>query len=674
MEGDNGANWSDDSSQEDHNLLDDLYFNGGSYHTENGLDNDESDADSIEVLPEAYVYSVEIDNNLLGLYQTDDEMNDNNDQEDEDDVSGSGEYEADDEDHEYEEGSDNEDSDSLLVNNPDDQSELNSPDSYSFPNVSHVHHMQRASDLLMAVSLGSEPNKSRIIKQATDSMLELVKMATTSDPLWQRRGTGEMEILNGLQYLRQFGSFDSTMEAIIKMVENGEHQLSQNHDPLENQNMPPLATILAFEPLHIEATREFGFVNATAPTIVKLFMDMDLWCNAFPTIVARATPLGILQHGVPADNYDGMLKVMTAEFHQSSPLVPARQSYFARHSKRLTNGSWAVVDVSLESLFPYPHVQFRRRPSGCLIQEIPNGVSMVTWVEHVESDNRWVHPIFQPIVNSGLAFGAQRWVAMINRHCHWTEALMDRTIYRDPAAFFPRAGRNSLLRVAERMTRGFFKNISSCSDNANAWLPLPAPISGNEDIRFRFGDLLILPGRDARSTVIFTTSLRLPVPPKILFDFLADYRMRVQWDLLSDDRFVQELGYVRTGEIPENKVSVLQVKFANAIEILYIQENFADPTGSYVVFAPVDTAAMSAIMNGENPELVTIMPSGFSILPDKAPGNGPVGSILTIAFKTADNHLSSENYVPAEVLRTIDGVLTTTIYKIRKAFFADNDV
>ncbi|OMP04482.1 hypothetical protein COLO4_09607 [Corchorus olitorius] len=519
-------------------------------------------------------------------------MNDN-DQDDEDDVSGSGEYEADDEDH-HDEGSDNEDSDSLLVNNPDDQSELNSPDSYSSPNVS-VHHMQRASDLLMAVSLGSEPNKSRIIKQATDSMEELVKMATTGEPLWQRRGTGEMEILNGLQYLRQFGSFDSTMEAIIKMVENGEHQLSPNHDPLDNQNMPPLATILAFEPLHIEATREFGFVNATASTIVKLFMDMDLWCNAFPTIVARATPLGILQHGVPAGSYDGMLKV-------------------------------------------------------------------VTWVEHVESDNKWVHPIFKPIVNSGLAFGAQRWVAMINRHCHWTEALMDqRIITRDPAAFFPRAGRNSLLRVAERMTGGFFKNISSCSDNANAWLPLPAPISGNEDIRFRIGDLLILPGRDPSSTVIFTTSLQLPVPPKILFDFLADYRMREK-----------ELGYVRTGEIPENKVSVLQVKFANAIEILYIQENFADPTGSHVVFAPVDTPAMISIVNGGNPELATILPSGFSILPDKAPGNGPVGSILTIAFKTADNNLSSENYVPTEVLRTMDGVLTTTIHKIRKAFLADD--
>lgn len=70
---------------------------------------------------------------------------------------------------------------------------------------------------------------------------------------------------------------------------------------------------------------------------------------------------------------------MAAEFYAPSPLIPIRETYFARHCKRLGHGMWGVVDVSLESLFQFPSAKtFRRRPSGCLIEEMPNGRSKVT--------------------------------------------------------------------------------------------------------------------------------------------------------------------------------------------------------------------------------------------------------------------------------------------------------
>lgn len=68
---------------------------------------------------------------------------------------------------------------------------------------------------------------------------------------------------------------------------------------------------------------------------------------------------------------------MTSEFHVPSPLVPVRESYFARYCKQLGPGTWGVVDVSLENMFKYPSICFRRRPSGCLIQAMPNGYSKV---------------------------------------------------------------------------------------------------------------------------------------------------------------------------------------------------------------------------------------------------------------------------------------------------------
>lgn len=105
---------------------------------------------------------------------------------------------------------------------------------------------------------------------------------------------------------------------------------------------------------------------------------------------------------------------MTAEFQVPSPLVPTRESYFARYCKHHAVGTWAVVDVSLDNLQPTSLPRCRRRPSGCLIKELSNGYSKVTWIEHVEVDDRADHNIYRPLVNYGLAFGARRWVATLD--------------------------------------------------------------------------------------------------------------------------------------------------------------------------------------------------------------------------------------------------------------------
>jgi homeobox-leucine zipper protein len=68
---------------------------------------------------------------------------------------------------------------------------------------------------------------------------------------------------------------------------------------------------------------------------------------------------------------------MTAEFQVPSPLVPTRENYFVRYCKQHSDATWAVVDVSLDNLRPSPISRSRRRPSGCLIQELPNGYSKV---------------------------------------------------------------------------------------------------------------------------------------------------------------------------------------------------------------------------------------------------------------------------------------------------------
>ncbi|KAL5159701.1 Homeobox-leucine zipper protein MERISTEM L1 [Glycine soja] len=93
-------------------------------------------------------------------------------------------------------------------------------------------------------------------------------------------------------------------------------------------------------------------------------------------IVSRAMTLEVLSTGV-AGNYNGALQVMTAELQLPTPLVPTRESYFVRYCKQHVDGTWAVVNVSLDNLRPSPSARCRRRPSGCLIQEMTNAYSKV---------------------------------------------------------------------------------------------------------------------------------------------------------------------------------------------------------------------------------------------------------------------------------------------------------
>lgn len=72
---------------------------------------------------------------------------------------------------------------------------------------------------------------------------------------------------------------------------------------------------------------------------------------------------------------------MYEELQVLSPLVPTRQLYLLRLVQEIKQGAWAVVNVSydLPQYNAYPHSRFKVTclPSGCLIQDMPNGYSKV---------------------------------------------------------------------------------------------------------------------------------------------------------------------------------------------------------------------------------------------------------------------------------------------------------
>lgn len=52
----------------------------------------------------------------------------------------------------------------------------------------------------------------------------------------------------------------------------------------------------------------------------------------------------------------------------------------------------------------------------------------VTWVEHSEYDESIVHQLFRGLISSGVGFGAQRWLATLERQCECLAILMSSTI------------------------------------------------------------------------------------------------------------------------------------------------------------------------------------------------------------------------------------------------------
>ncbi|CAI9292594.1 unnamed protein product [Lactuca saligna] len=359
-------------------------------------------------------------------------------------------------------------------------------------------------------------------------MEELVRKAQVCEPLWVPTSNNSHEILSEDEYVRSFP-----------------------------RGIGP--KLMGFKS---EASRESMVVSMNHMTVVEILMDVHQWSNVFSGIVSRAMTLEVLSTGV-AGNYNGALQVMRAEYQIPSPLVPTRENYFVRYCKQHGDGTWAVVDVSMDNMGSSSISRFRRRPSGCLIQELLNGYSKVTWIEHVEVDNGDVHDIYKVLVNSGLAFGEKRWVATLDRQSERLASAMASNIPagdvggKCPIITSPK-GRKSMLKLAERMVLSFCSGVGAST--AHTWTSLSG--SGGDD-----------------------------------------------WDILSNCGHVEEIAHIANGRDPGNCVSLLRV---NVIQIMFALL----PSGFAILPDGLVDDEGGALVSGTGGSLLTI---AFQILVDSDP-------------------------------------------------------
>ncbi|KAL8172476.1 hypothetical protein V2J09_024280 [Rumex salicifolius] len=506
--------------------------------------------------------------------------------------------------------------------------------------------------------------RSMFLELALAAMDELVKMAQGDEPLWLRstmEGSGR-EILNHEEYMRTF-------TPCIGLKPNG---------------------------YITEATRETGMVIINSLALVETLMDSvsnhqsiisypissilkNRWRDMFPCMISRTSTTDVIANGMGGTR-NGALQLMHAELLVLSPLVPVRVVNFLRFCKQHAEGVWAVVDVSIdyirETSGAPSYVNCRRLPSGCVVQDMPNGYSKVTWVEHADYDESGIHHLYRPLVSAGLGFGAQRWVTTLQRQCECLAIIMSSI----PAPITT-SGRRSMLKLARRMTDNFCAGV--CASTVHKWSKLDIG-SVDEDVRVMTRQSMDDPGEPPGVVLSAATSVWLPVSSQRLFDFLRDERLRSVWDILSNGGPMQEMAHVAKGQDQGNCVSLLRASAINANQnsMLILQETCNDASGSLVVYAPVDIPAMHVVMNGGDSAYVALLPSGFAILPDGpglsghsgllgAHGNGPGshrsgGSLLTVAFQILVSNLPTAK-LTVESVETVNNLISCTVQKIKAA-------
>ncbi|CAN7058703.1 hypothetical protein Bca4012_094235 [Brassica carinata] len=497
---------------------------------------------------------------------------------------------------------------------------------------------------MAAPTLPSQPNlvlsdidKSVMTNIAVTAMEELIRLTQTNEPLWIKND-GARDVLN-------LGSYEN-------MFPRASSRGGKNHN------------------VRVEASRSSGVVFINAMTLVDMLMDSVKSAELFPSVVvASSKSLAVVSSGLRGNHGDA-LHLMLEELQVLSPLVPTREFSVLRYCQQIEHGTWAIVNVSYELPQFISHSRPYRFPSGCLIQDLSNGYCKVTWVEHIEiSEQEPIHEMFKDHVREGLAFGAERWIATLQRMCERFTAL------HEPAtsSVIPSPeGKRSVMKLAQRMVSNFCLSVGTSNNTRSSTV-----VSGMNEFGIRVTSYKSQ--HEPNGMVLCAaTSFWLPVSPLIVFNFLKDERTRPQWDVLLNGSSVQEVAHIANGSHPGNCISILRGFNASSSQnnMLILQESCVDSSGSLVVYTPLDLPALNMAMSGQDTSYIPILPSGFAVSPDgsknnqipelkvEGGGGGGGGSLITVGFQIMVSSLQSGK-LNMESMETVNNLISSTVHHIK---------
>ncbi|KAA8530707.1 hypothetical protein F0562_005359 [Nyssa sinensis] len=462
--------------------------------------------------------------------------------------------------------------------------------------------------------------KLLMVETAASAMDELIKLLQVNEPVWIKSSTGGRYFLHSDSYDKLF----------------------------------PRVSHFKSSSAQVESSKYSGVVMMSGSQLADMFLDSDKWVDVFPTIVTKATTIEVLDTGMSG--------------HQDASL-------------QLACGWWLTVsyDCSRENPDTAP-LRTWKLPSGCMIQDMSNGYSRVTWVEHVEVDDKSLnHRLFRDLVCNSSAYGAERWVITLQRTCERAAyALVANTPNNELGGVINMPeGRRSLMKLSHRMVKNFCSMLSM-SDKLG--FPHLSELNNcGVRISVRKSDES---GQPDGVVVSAATSLWLPLSCETLFNFFRNQNTRAQWDVLSYGNPVHEIANISSGPHPGNCVSVIQPFVPHESNMLMLQENCMDSLGSLIVYAPIDIPAIRSVITGEDSTCMPILPSGFVISGDGRPeretgaststsASGSSGSLLTVAFQILVC-CSSSKQLNMESVATVNTLISSTVQKIKAALGCSN--
>ncbi|KAM0832724.1 hypothetical protein ACQ4PT_064718 [Festuca glaucescens] len=484
------------------------------------------------------------------------------------------------------------------------------------------------------------------------------------------------------------GMATRAMDEVIRLAQAGDHVWVKipggdgreilNVETYDNIFSKPGSSFRATD-LRVEGSRDSALVCMTADALADVFMDTSNWMEFFPSIVCNARTVEVLVNGI--NGRSESLILMYEELHIMTPVLPTRGLSFLRYCRQIDQGLWAIADVSVDMQRDVHFVappRSRRLPSGCLIADMSNGYSKVTWVEHMEMEDKVsIGPLFRDIVQTGAAFGAHRWVGALQRACERCASLSSLGGMHADIAGVTAEGRRSMMKLSQRMVSSFCASMTASQHHQ--WTHMPGAAGNDVCVRVslhRNGD----PGQPNGVVLSAATSVWLPVASDHVFAFVRDESTRSQWDVLTHGNQVQEVSRIPNGANPGNCISLLRGLQSSQNSMLVVQESCTDASGSLVVYSPIDIPAANVVMSGEDPSGIPLLPSGFSIWPDSRSGvvggggastsagaGGPLaGSVVTVAFQILVSSLPSSK-LNAESIATVSDLINNTVRNLRNA-------
>ncbi|XP_050901721.1 homeobox-leucine zipper protein HDG8 isoform X1 [Lathyrus oleraceus] len=487
------------------------------------------------------------------------------------------------------------------------------------------------------IGMAMESEKKVITETAYNALEELTRMIKLNEPFWfSSTKTGK--------FILQRETYDNFYKKI---------------------------SVLNGPDARIEASKESLVVSMAGAQLVDMFLDSKKWIALFPTIVKTACTIQVFEHGLP-ESRDGAMQLMHAKMHILSPLVPTRHTSFLRCCKQIDKDIWVIADVSslsIRSIFDACIQNVWKFPSGCMIQKLTNDSCRVTWVEHIQvDDKRTTDTFFEKPVCGNNGYRAERWVLTMERMCQRiSTSLVPNTSSTDITT----RAKRIVMKLAERMLKIFYEALDMASNTDFPKLNTMDSDGVRVCVR-KCTD----PGTE--NGVILTASLTfwLSCSPDHVFDFFKDSSRRFQWDVLCEGYPTEEIHRITNGTNPGNFTSIIKTLNVKDEDMRILQECYTHSMESGLVYCPIDTNTMNCAIRGEDCSMLPLLPSGLTISGDgrlsdqnigKVIGEWYEGSIVTLTYQMLIGKDSKMNSPDLNVLKKINKFVNSAVNKIRDA-------